>query len=202
MAEIREVYLVDDLDGETREGVAPLSFGLDGKDYDIDLSPENTAKLRDALADFVAAARKAPGAPAGRRTARRATSTGGRGNVGAASENQLARTWLVENGYQVSARGRISADMLDIYRRRDTLDGGVVEESPASKPEAKELANGELATDYVANAVPVAKPFDLGDPELDDRVKAWHEAKGLKIPASGKVNSVMRKRYQKAHEAA
>lgn len=48
MAEIREVRLVDDLDGS--DGAETVSFAVDGKTYEIDLSEGNAAKLRDALA--------------------------------------------------------------------------------------------------------------------------------------------------------
>ena len=39
MAEIREVRLVDDLDGEPADGT--VEFGIDGKKYEIDLSEAN-----------------------------------------------------------------------------------------------------------------------------------------------------------------
>jgi hypothetical protein len=48
--------LVDDLDGSP--ATTTVEFGLDGQSYAIDLSAENVAKLRAALAEFVAAARE------------------------------------------------------------------------------------------------------------------------------------------------
>ena len=48
MAQIREIRLVDDLDGETADET--VEFGIDGKSYEIDLSKENAGRLRDALA--------------------------------------------------------------------------------------------------------------------------------------------------------
>jgi hypothetical protein len=38
-----------------------VTFGLDGVDYEIDLTDANASKLRDALADFIAAARRTGG---------------------------------------------------------------------------------------------------------------------------------------------
>jgi Lsr2 len=64
------VHLVDDLDGS--EAGETMSFPLDTKDYVIDLSDLNAAKLRDALAPFVAAARRSGG---GRKSAIRSTMT-------------------------------------------------------------------------------------------------------------------------------
>ena len=59
MAQIREIRLVDDLDGEVADET--VEFGVDGKNYEIDLSTANAKKLRDALAEFVASARRAGG---------------------------------------------------------------------------------------------------------------------------------------------
>ena len=45
VAQIREVRLVDDLDGEAADET--VEFGIDGKNYEIDLSKENAGRLRD-----------------------------------------------------------------------------------------------------------------------------------------------------------
>jgi len=62
------VRFIDDLDGSEASGT--IDFGLDGRTYEIDLSEENAAKLRDALAPFIDAGRKAGGRGPGRRRAR------------------------------------------------------------------------------------------------------------------------------------
>ena len=54
MAQQVNVKFIDDLDGSDAAGT--VSFGLDGKAYEIDLSDDNAAKLRDSLAVFVGAA--------------------------------------------------------------------------------------------------------------------------------------------------
>ncbi len=59
MAQKVVVQLIDDLDGPVAEDVEAVSFGLDGITYEIDLKQDNAAKLREALADFVAGARPA-----------------------------------------------------------------------------------------------------------------------------------------------
>src|ERR1041385_7040244 len=51
------VVLEDDLDGGSADET--VKFGLDGVDYEIDLSKNNAAKLRDAFAPYIAGARKA-----------------------------------------------------------------------------------------------------------------------------------------------
>jgi Lsr2 len=50
VALVREVRLVDDLDGGTAEG--PIQFALDGRRY----TRKNARRLRDALAEYVGAA--------------------------------------------------------------------------------------------------------------------------------------------------
>jgi Lsr2 len=57
------VSLVDDLSGSQADET--VSFGLDGKNYEIDLSSKNADKLRGALVDYVGAARKAGGTHGG-----------------------------------------------------------------------------------------------------------------------------------------
>jgi hypothetical protein len=58
-AKVVSTAYVDDLDGSEASG--PVDFRLDGKDYTIDLSDSNAARLRDAFAAFVASARRASG---------------------------------------------------------------------------------------------------------------------------------------------
>lgn len=116
MAQKVTVTLVDDLDGGTAEET--VEFGIDGVSYEIDLSAGNAGKLRDSLADYVGSARKS-GAAGGRRkaagTARRA-GTGGRASVDR-EQNAAIREWARKNGYNVSDRGRIPAEVLEAYHK-------------------------------------------------------------------------------------
>ena len=48
MAQKVHIVLEDDLDGSP--ATETVSFGLDGKTYEIDLNDKNAGKLRDALA--------------------------------------------------------------------------------------------------------------------------------------------------------
>ena len=101
MATVTRTYLVDDLDG-SEEDVSSVSFSLDKKDYEIDLSAANQARLRDELAKFVDAA--TPLRPQ-RRAARRAVESAPVGR----EQTHAIREWARNNGYEVSERGRISA---------------------------------------------------------------------------------------------
>ena len=114
MAQKVTVSLIDDMDGNKADET--VEFGLDGKNYEIDLSSKNAEKLRDALATYVAAARR----PGGRRR-------GGGGGAAAATrrpsvdreQNQAIRDWARKRGMKVSDRGRIPADVLDAYHQEN-----------------------------------------------------------------------------------
>src|ERR1700747_3898362 len=75
MAQKVQTLFVDDLDGS--EADSTVRFGLDGTEYEIDLNAEHARALRDALARYVHAARRAGGGV--RRSARgaRRASAGG-----------------------------------------------------------------------------------------------------------------------------
>ena len=51
MAQKIQTLFIDDLDGSTAEGT--VRFGLDGTEYEIDLSADHAQALRDALARYV-----------------------------------------------------------------------------------------------------------------------------------------------------
>jgi len=65
-----QTVFVDDLDGTEAEGT--VRFGLDGAEYEIDLNAAHAEALREALAPYVSAARRAGGGT--RRPARAARS--------------------------------------------------------------------------------------------------------------------------------
>jgi hypothetical protein len=98
------VRLEDDLDGS--EAAETIHFSIDGVEYEIDLSESNASKLRDDLAGYVKKARKV----GGRRTRR--------SSIGSPSliDNKSVRKWAQANGIEVSARGRISADVVSQYQ--------------------------------------------------------------------------------------
>lgn len=108
MAQRVHIVLEDDLDGGNADET--VKFGLDGANYEIDLSSSHAAALRDAFAQYVASARRASGSRVGgRRSAR------GRAGGGEASNASQMRDWAREHGYTVSDRGRVSADIKAAY---------------------------------------------------------------------------------------
>lgn len=57
MATVTRTYMVDDLDGST-EDVENVQFSLDGHNFEIDLSAENAARLREKLQRFLEASQQ------------------------------------------------------------------------------------------------------------------------------------------------
>ena len=107
MAQKIQTLFIDDLDGSEAEGT--VRFGLDGTQYEIDLSTGHAKELRTALARYIEAARRVPG------TARR-PSQHGRKQPAADVSNTDVRTWAKSRGLEVKDRGRVSADILAQWR--------------------------------------------------------------------------------------
>ena len=110
MARQTIVQLIDDLDqGKADETV---SFALDGVSYEIDLSAKNAAKMRDALANYVANARRSS-----RGSAVRSGGSGRRGRAarGDREQTQAIREWARRNNFKVGDKGRIPANILEAY---------------------------------------------------------------------------------------
>ncbi|HET7901613.1 MAG TPA: Lsr2 family protein [Candidatus Nanopelagicales bacterium] len=108
MAQKVQVVLVDDLDGGHADET--VTFSLDGVAYEIDLSHDNAAALRDTMATYVAHARRL--GSAGRRagTGRSRAKAGGSGSADGPSP-AVVREWAKSQGIAVNERGRISADL-------------------------------------------------------------------------------------------
>jgi hypothetical protein len=102
MAQKVHITLEDDLDGG--EASETVSFGLDGRSYEIDLNDKNAKALRDALATYVAAARRAGG---------RGGRAKGRTQMGASPRE--IRDWARSHGHNVPDRGRIPSEVREAF---------------------------------------------------------------------------------------
>lgn len=108
MAQRVQIILEDDLDGGAAEHT--VLFGLDGAEYEIDLSEGNASKLRDALAPFVSHGRKT----GGRRK---------RGTRQVAADLSAVRAWAASNGHKVSSRGRIPGPVMEAFQEAEQARG-------------------------------------------------------------------------------
>lgn len=101
MAQRVLVTLSDDIDGG--EASQTVTFGLDGKSYEIDLSDANAEKLRGTLAPYVEAGRKrAKSGKAYRRTS-------------IAPDPRAVRAWAESNGFKVPPRGRLPRKIYEAF---------------------------------------------------------------------------------------
>ncbi|WP_063131346.1 histone-like nucleoid-structuring protein Lsr2 [Nocardia fusca] len=99
------VTVIDDLDGASA-AAETVSFGIDGVDYEIDLSEANARDLRAGLDKWIPFARK----------------VGGRSRVkahaaGRHKDAKAVREWARRNGHDVPERGRIPSTVLQAYQR-------------------------------------------------------------------------------------
>jgi Lsr2 len=127
MAQKTVIQLIDDLDGSEAQGT--VSFGLDGTAYEIELSQVHAAELREAVAPYLAAARRV-GRVSGRRTSVRPVAATAPARPTRPDREQVAaiREWARGQGYEVKNRGRIPGAVMEAYNASTA--------EPAPKPEA------------------------------------------------------------------
>jgi hypothetical protein len=98
-----QTLFIDDLDGSAAEGA--IRFGLDGAEYEIDLNAGHAKELRDVLARYVDAARRAGGSARKPARASRPKTAGG-------PNTTEVREWARAQGIEVKDRGRVPADLM------------------------------------------------------------------------------------------
>lgn len=106
MAQKIHITLVDDLDQSPAD--ENVAFGLDGINYEIDLSAENAQAIRESLMKYVSVARRTGG------RAIRGRGASASASVGQSDVGEI-RAWAKENGYNVHQRGRIQAEIRSAY---------------------------------------------------------------------------------------
>ena len=112
MAQKVVTLLTDDITGkDIPEGEGEtFEFAFQGYAYSIDLDAKNSKKFHDAITYYIDHARrtgKAQVAPL-RRT--------GEARRSADTDPSEIRAWAEENGYEVSARGRIRTEIVEAYK--------------------------------------------------------------------------------------
>ncbi|WP_203568941.1 histone-like nucleoid-structuring protein Lsr2 [Aestuariimicrobium ganziense] len=103
MAKRTQIVLVDDIDGSS--ATQSIRFSLEGTSYEIDLNDANAADLRTDFSKWVGHATKVSGSSgATKRTSRR-------------NNTSAVREWANANGFKVSSRGRVPAEVKEAYDR-------------------------------------------------------------------------------------
>ncbi|MFF3453236.1 Lsr2 family protein [Streptomyces sp. NPDC002730] len=108
MAQKVQVLLIDDLEGGNADET--VTFGLDGKVFEIDLKEANADKLRELLEPYAKAGRRTGGKAAAGTRGR----TGGKAAQDGPSADEM-RKWAAANGYEVSTRGRVPQSVREAY---------------------------------------------------------------------------------------
>ena len=104
MAQRIQTLFIDDLDGS--EAAGTVRFGLDGTEYEIDLSTAHGGELRSALEQYIRHARRTG-------TARRAPRSRNGNN---AVDTAKVREWAKEQGIEIKDRGRVPATVVEKYQ--------------------------------------------------------------------------------------
>ncbi len=160
MARTTIVQLTDDIDGSA--AAETIRFAVDGRRYEIDLSTEHAESLRDSLAQFVAAARRAGRVDA---SPRRGQGRHGRPQGGNSS---AVRAWARENGVPVSPRGRIPEAVVAQYTS--------AQQAPAAEPAPAESGTAEPVPAESGTAEPV--PAEAVPAESADKPKRSGRKRG------------------------
>jgi hypothetical protein len=101
--------LIDDIDGS--EAQANVVFGIDGRNWSIDLNAKHEEEMRAKLGPFVEAAR-------------RVSNETGRASAGSReaadkTRSPAIRQWALDEGIELPTRGRIAVAVQDAYDARD-----------------------------------------------------------------------------------
>ncbi|SFW88357.1 histone-like nucleoid-structuring protein Lsr2 [Amycolatopsis australiensis] len=134
MAQKVLVEMLDDIDGSPASHTVP--FGLDGISYEIDLSDDNAAALREELARYINAGRRTGGRKLRVATGQSTTGTGTTDR----ERSRAIRAWASENGFEVSERGRLSSEIVTAY---DDAQRQAAE--PAAAPARKRAPRKKVA---------------------------------------------------------
>jgi hypothetical protein len=173
MAQKVFVEMVDDLDGSVGEGVTTVGFALDGRSYEIDLNSGNAEKLRDSLAEFIAAGRR-------QRSGRAASRPQASASVDPAARERAhaIREWARGAGHDVSERGRIPAVVAEAYEAAQQATKKVV--AKVTKAPAKSSAKAPVKTAAKAPAKEAAKE---PAPKAEKKKSARPAADKAKLPS-------------------
>ena len=115
MAEIFIRQIIDDLDGKPIDtGLGhEVTFSYQGADYRIDLRPTNADKIEAAFVPYIKVAEKV--STVGKSRVKTSTANKPSGSGRSAEQLKAIRDWAGKNGFGVSPRGRIKADVIDAF---------------------------------------------------------------------------------------
>ncbi|MFJ1765357.1 Lsr2 family protein [Amycolatopsis sp. NPDC088138] len=132
MAQKVLVEMLDDIDGTPAAHTVP--FALDGVTYEIDLSDDNAATLREDLARYINAGRRTGGRKVRVATGQPTTTASDR------ERNQQIRAWANAHGYEVSERGRLSSEVITAFDQAQVTEAEKPAQTPRKRTPRKKVA--------------------------------------------------------------
>jgi hypothetical protein len=109
MARTTITQITDDIDGS--KDAEEVAFSFMGTDYTIDLAKKNRAAFEKAMKPYIdAGTRVSRRARPGSRPKKSATKTSNAADV------KGVRAWAIENGYEISTRGRVPRAVVEAYK--------------------------------------------------------------------------------------
>lgn len=109
MAAQTKVELIDDLTGGKADET--VLFGIDGREFEIDLSRDHAGELRDNLARYLTKARKVSKLTTVSTTSKRTSS----GQRQSREQTAAIREWARANGHNIGDRGRIPLEVAKAF---------------------------------------------------------------------------------------
>lgn len=114
MAQVQQVTYVDDLTGETvdKSEIRTVKYVWEGVLYEIDVAQASYDKLALAIAPTIEMSRRVGAVKLG---SLQQPATGRGRTRGSDARNTKIREWAANNGYNVSERGRLPAQVLEAF---------------------------------------------------------------------------------------
>lgn len=204
--------LLSDLSGD--EASHTVRFGLDNKDYVIDLTDEESEELRTFMERYISAGQRADKARRGTTYAESASAIAAMNNGAARSSSPLAvpqkeralylqsiRDWANKKGLNVANRGRVPQTIIDMFENRHALESAALAEAAekANKHHAKpELDVVDAGVPVKANGSKVQAPAGRTVPapafSSPEQTPAPVKANGKKVASPVKKATVTRPR--------
>lgn len=113
MAKREIITLIDDVTGEEGGDIKEIKYVVNGVMYACDMSETTRKQFDEALEPFVTKSRRSGTVRLG--AAHTQVATAPRKPAIDREQNQAIREWAIKQGFKISERGRIPANILEKY---------------------------------------------------------------------------------------
>lgn len=193
LATIQTVRHVDDLDPQVVAEHPDVEFGLDGKTYRLDLGAANLARLREVLAPYIAAGRRA--GRTSRPPVRPATPASD------PEQNRAIRAWAARQGMTVAGNGRIPAHVVEAPAAEEEpeLTARTGRPSAIARIRARVAEQTGVPEEHLMGGEPPAAPRFPTKTALNRAVREWAQGRGVTLAPRGKVSQDVMDQWMRVH---